>query len=722
MSNIVIIKTLKELEALQDYIKDNDFIAFDTETNGIEKGSIVIGFSVCAGVEEPGYYVILEGWDAKNQALVSYETKEGAKAFMEALVGHNLLIHNAGFDCARVFENWGVELIHSVHTDTLLLGHILNENRKNGLKERAVELYGEDVRKEQAEMKASVTANGGVLSKKLYELYKADADLIARYGAQDAILTFKLFVNDVPQLYEQGLDKFFYEEETMPLCRLVTYPLNNSGLKVDPVRLQKLKKELEIEIEDAKGFIYKEIDPIIKDKYTGTSKAKTFNIDAGQQRAWLLFERLPNEFNTLTKTGRELCKVLNMKVPYTKYAKREWTEEIRTRKGEMWQPSSLNKATGKRKKPVSIKDPWTYMSSGRETMARLAPKHKWVAKLMEYVKAKKLLSTYVLGIEGKMKYGIIRPSFLQHGTTSGRYSSKLPNFQNLPRDDKRVKACIVARPGKIFVGADHSQLEPRVFTAISQDPTLMECFRVGQDFYSAVGAPVFGKNECSLFKKDPNYFGADPDPKDPASTKRWPKKMYPELRQMSKAFALATPYGTTAFQQSIKMGLPSDECQDIIDRYFETYPAVHKMQLDFHQQAKDEGVVYSLFGRPRRIPAAKDIRELYGDCPHAELPYNSRNLLNLAVNHPIQSTGASIMNRNLIAVAQCVDVLSETDPRWKEVNIVLQVHDEGILEGPEELKEDMMALLKDCMETSVSLPGVSLIAEPKAAYDLAGLK
>jgi DNA polymerase-1 len=105
----------------------------------------------------------------------------------------------------------------------------------------------------------------------------------------------------------------------------------------------------------------------------------------------------------------------------------------------------------------------------------------------------KLLNTYIKGLGSKVQYGIIRPNFLQHGTTSGRYASRNPNFQNLPRDDERIKQCVTARPGKVFVSADQSQLEPRVFASYSQDKRLMDAFNGASDFYSVVGMEVYDK-------------------------------------------------------------------------------------------------------------------------------------------------------------------------------------------------------------------------------------
>jgi DNA polymerase I len=395
-----------------------------------------------------------------------------------------------------------------------------------------------------------------------------------------------------------------------------------------------------------------------------------------------------------------------MRVPYSRKEKNDFIALVEDCKGQIYVPAGINPKTGKKTLAKKIGSPWKYTACGKQSLERCANKYTWVARYLELAKNQKLLKTYVMGIQKRLRYGVIHPSFLQHGTTSGRYSSKLPNFQNLPRDDKRVKSCIVARPGKVFVGADYAQLEPRVFASVSQDPTLMGCFESGQDFYSVVGAPIFGKTSCSLVKSDPNSFA----------------KKYPELRDKSKVIALATPYGRTAFQQAAVMKISQAESQELIDRYFAAYPRVELMMLESHEQAKAKGEVHTLFGRPRRIPAALEIKATYGNASHGELPYAIRGLLNLGMNHRVQGTAASIMNRAAIACWKMIKILAEEDAKWAEVKIVLQVHDQLILEGPEELGEAMVIVLKDSMENTTILPGVKLVADPTISKDLAGQK
>ncbi len=413
-----------------------------------------------------------------------------------------------------------------------------------------------------------------------------------------------------------------------------------------------------------------------------------------------------NDFNTLTDSGKEVCKYLGLDLPYSIGAKRDFICACQDAKGQVYQESHENKKTGKLAHPKKVKDPWCYMSTGKVTLGKFASKFKWVERLLLFKKSEKILKTYVIGIQEKMEYGIIRPSFLQHGTTSGRYSSRRPNFQNLPRDDKRVKACIIARPGNVFVGADYSQLEPRVFAAHSGDDALKECFKRGEDFYGTVGMPVFDITGCSLIKADKNFFG----------------KIYPKLRDQSKIISLALPYGKVPHMLATELGVTVEEAREIAAEYWRQWPKVKKMMLRAHEQVKTHGVVYSLFGRPRRIPKAQLIKKLYGDLPHGELPYEARTLLNLAVNHEIQSTAASITNRAAIAFCSRRDELAKADKRWLEVKLIIQVHDELVAEGPKSLQEEMKALMKDVMENTSKLPGVDLIAEPAAAYNLADLK
>jgi DNA polymerase-1 len=266
-----------------------------------------------------------------------------------------------------------------------------------------------------------------------------------------------------------------------------------------------------------------------------------------------------------------------------------------------------------------------------------------------------------------------------------------------------VKACIVARPGKVFVGADYSQLEPRVFASLSGDPALKACFASGDDFYSVVGAPVFGRYDCSLVKddKDPNCFAVK----------------YAADRDAAKVVALSSVYGTTAPKMAPAIGRTMDQAQEIIDTYFEQFPDVLKFMLDTHEEVKRNGFVTNSYGRPRRMPAAMDIPAIYGKTPHARLPYEARKMLNLSVNHKCQSTGASIINRCAI---KFLNLIKEAG--IEGCYLVLNVHDELVVECFEEDQDDVKAILKYAMEETCTLPGVALVAIPVVAKNLRDLK
>lgn len=696
MAQLHLIKTVEDLRLLSDYIKDKEFISIDTETTGLDDTAEVIGYSICAE-NDVAYYVITAYWSPEEACLKYLETKDATPEFLKELKGKQLIGHNILFDIGKLLDNYKVDLIDSVYADTMIMAHLLDENRQVGLKELGVNFYGGDAKKEQEEMHASVTANGGQLTKSCYELYKGDCDLIGKYGAKDTILTWDIYWRLISELMDEGLDNFYFHEECMPLLVSATWQLNRTGLRVDLKRVAEIKREMEVQMLEHRDFIYSEIDTHITEEHPGGKGSEKFNINSGAQLAWLLFEKMGEPFPRLSAAGKELAAELNLSPPYSAAARKAFIDTVKEGKGRVWREAGKvwDKKTRRYKGEGKIKDYWGYLSTDKDVIGQFAKKFKWCAALLEFKKLDKLLSTYVSALEEKTHYNIIRPNFLQHGTTSGRYSCRHPNFQNLPRDDKRIKSCIVAREGRVFVGADYSQLEPRVFASVSQDPTLMSCFKSGEDFYSVVGAPMFEKRGLSMVKDHSKSFA----------------KKHPDLRAMAKQFALATVYGTSAWQQSRKIHLPVEECQKIIDRYLASYPKVEQMMLESHEQAKKDGVVYNLFGRPRRIPEAKKIKP---EATHAELPYEQRTLLNLGMNHRVQSTAASIMNR---AAIRLCGLLKDLDAK-----IVLQIHDEIVVECPQDKAEQVSKLMKKAMETTVVLPGVALIADPKIASNLAELK
>ncbi len=694
-----ILRTPNGINQLLGEIEDAELVAFDTETTGVDKEAKIIGISVCTS-DTHAWYLVLSEWDNINNTLVHFPgMREAAAEVCDALAGKKLVAHNALFDVQMVENNYKVVLVQDIYVDTMILAHILDENKPVGLKDLGTRLLGEDAADEAAEVKASVQANGGSITKDNYELYKADSAIIAKYGAKDAWMTYMLVFELLPRLADEGLEEFFFTE-SMPLLRGPTYEMNSTGLRLDQTAMTTLKKTLQAECEEHKAFISSEIHQYIKDKYPGTNKKNTFNTGSNAQLSWLLFGVLNLEFSTLTDAGKQACKDLNLKLPYSPAAKRQFIAEVLACEGKIQKPAyTLN---GKLVRAKKFKSPWSYIAVGNKVLPKFAERYKWIDALTKMNKKQKILSTYIEGIESRVSYGIIRPSFLQHGTTSGRYSSRNPNFQNLPRDDKRIKSCIISRPGKVFVGADYSQLEPRVFAYFSNDERLLAAFKSADDFYSVIGMEVYGKTDC-VPRKDgsPDAFGIK----------------YKKLRDLSKVIALASTYGATPHQLAPTTGKSIEDTAQDIANYFEAFPGVAQMMLNSHKEAKTQGYVTNLFGRKRRIPEATKIDKIYGKRTHADLPYEARSLLNLAVNHKIQSTGASVCNRAMIKFYEDVRLAG-----IHSCHLVMQIHDEIIAECLEKDAEDVKLILQNAMETAVVLPTIELEAVPKAAKSLADLK
>lgn len=694
---LIVIDKLSQLKELGDYLYGKEYIAYDCETTGTTARHEVIGYSVCAE-ESKAFYVVLAKWN-KSSGKLEYiqedDYQQEAKFLVHYLKSFKLIAHNGVFDCMMAESNFKVRLIESLHTDTMILAHLLNENRKVGLKELGASMYGEDAKEEARLMKESVTANDGLLTKDHYELYKADWRLLGKYGAKDAWLTYKLFLDLVPELYDQKLDEFFYEDESMPMLRTVTYDLNTTGLQIDGVGLQALKRQLQAECLEAKDFIYQEIAPYIKDQYPGTNKRNTFNIGASQQLSWLLFGKLELEFSRLTKGGKNACKAMNLRVPYTATAKREFVRICKSQAGGIWKLESI--INGKKKAAVKYREPWAYIAADKETLKKFSSRFKWVEKLLEYQQKTKLLNTYVIGIEERVAYGVIHSSYLQHATLTGRFASRSPNLMNLPRNDQRVKQCFVARPGKVFISADYSQLEPRIFSYYSQDPKLMGSFNGSSDFYSVIGMEVYDKTDCTPQKEGSNAFGVK----------------YKKLRDLSKVIALASAYGATPNQLTQTTGKSVEDTAQDMENYFQSFPGVKTMMLEAHGLAKKSGQVTNLFGRIRRLPEALKLQKIYGNQEHANLPYEARKILNMACNFRIQSSGASIINRASVAFHRSC----------KEANIdckiVSQIHDELVVEGSEDDANNIALILQHCMENTTILKDMPLEAIPRITRTLA---
>ena len=305
-------------------------------------------------------------------------------------------------------------------------------------------------------------------------------------------------------------------------------------------------------------------------------------------------------------------------------------------------------------------------STSAEVLENLAAEHEVCAKILEYRKYQKLESTYIdslLNLQDAA--GRIHSRFDQVATATGRISSAEPNLQNIPvRTElgRQIRRAFIARPGCVLVDADYSQIELRVLAHMSGDETMIEAFREGQDIHARTASEVYG---VPL------------------------EQVTHEMRSASKAVNFGIVYGISDFTLAKNISVSRKEAREFIERYFERYPGVKRYMDAAVAEGREKGYVTTLMGRRRYLP------EL------ASANFNLRSFgERCAMNSPIQGTAADIIKLAMIRVA---DALRKGGYKAR---LILQVHDELIVEAPEDEQERVRALLKDCME------GVAALAVP----------
>ena len=317
--------------------------------------------------------------------------------------------------------------------------------------------------------------------------------------------------------------------------------------------------------------------------------------------------------------------------------------------------------------------------SGYSTVVDALEKVKWehpvVEKILEYRQTAKLHSTYV---EGMLPYinektGRIHSYFHQTVTATGRLSSTDPNLQNIPtrfEAGRKLREVFTPKEGCVYIDADYSQIELRVLAHIAQDENMINAFKHGEDIHRQVASQVFNTPLEEVTK---------------------------EQRSHAKAVNFGIVYGMSDYGLSEQIGVGVKVAKKYIENYFEKYPQIKKFEDEVIEKAKETGCVETLYGRKRYIPEIKSSS------------YMVRQFgIRVATNTPIQGTAADIMKIAMINVYK----------KFKEENLktklVLQIHDELLLEVPLEEKEVVKNILKDEMETAADLL-VPLIAEVSEA-------
>jgi DNA polymerase-1 len=311
-------------------------------------------------------------------------------------------------------------------------------------------------------------------------------------------------------------------------------------------------------------------------------------------------------------------------------------------------------------------------STDVSVLEQLRGEHPIIETIMEYRQLSKLLSTYLVALKPLINpnTGRIHTHFNQMATVTGRLSSTDPNLQNIPTRTevgKQMRRMFV--PGKgydLLMSCDYSQVELRIMASMAGDELLIDSFRHGQDVHARTASEIFGV------------------PLD---------EVTPYMRSKAKTVNFGIIYGISDFGLGRQLGVPRGEAAQYIESYFSRYTGVREYMEREKQKARDLGYVETLFGRRRYLP---DI--------HAS-NFNRRSFAErTAINTPIQGTAADIIKLAMLKVAR------ELKKAGVKSRVLLQVHDELVLEITREEQEQVSRIVKDAMETAVTL-SVPLVAE-----------
>lgn len=303
-------------------------------------------------------------------------------------------------------------------------------------------------------------------------------------------------------------------------------------------------------------------------------------------------------------------------------------------------------------------------STDADTLEKLAAVHPMPRKLLEYRAVTKLKSTYAdaLGSLIDQRSGRIHTTFHQALTATGRLSSSDPNLQNIPtrtEDGLRIRRAFVAAPGHVLLSADYSQIDLRVLAHLSADPTLTSAFREGQDIHVRTATELLGVP---------------------------PQQVDLNARRIAKTINFGIIYGMGPQRLAAELGIPLAEASDYIKRYFERLDGVRNFMDETLAKAREAGYVTTMYGRRRYLP---ELRSPEGGArAQAE---------RIAINTPIQGTAADLIKVAMIRLA------AELKHRGLAARMLLQVHDELLVEVKENVLEQTKEVVKREMEGAAAL-------------------
>lgn len=763
------VDSIEMVNLLIEHINQSEVISYDTETTGLNvRKDQIVGWSVSGDIGI-GFYLPTQQWNKDTEQLEECTINgkgahEITKKLLPMLIGKKLVMHNASFD-TRITKNfYGVDLLDSLWVETALLVHTVQEEGAGmgvfGLKPLAISIQehiGLDVEKaanqEQVELKESIKANGGSITKDLYEIYKADMPILSKYAAADTDLTLRLCYHFLKVLKEENLEKFFFEDEVMPLYKEVTIPMEELGVDLDLPLLNQIKEEITADLEKNKRIVINSILSIPEAKEWVVDTA-LHTYPPSNKGNWaqnlIMLHSLPLERSektgkySLTKKAIDELEESNVKqflltndvtlldeMEVVKISMSMWKEE---NEGEYLNIQSKKHLGEIAFKYMGIKA-LTQTKKGQDQfdmdmLEELSKTYEWAENLRIYNKLLKIKSTYVDRFIDNEEDGKYYFYFKQNGTVSGRYGS---DAQQLPKPKEEgedaeiivyytnmVRAFLTSGPGRKIIDADYESLEPHCFASVAGDIALQEIFNNGWDFYSTVAIRTEKLNEDT--QRFPN--GVSPDKKAP----NYLKNLDAPARNKAKAYSLGIAYGMEAYALAKTLDISQKDAEGLVQGYLDGFPQLKEWRVRSREQVKQHGFIQNKVGRIRHLPKVKKIYEKYGDQvmdwrfrkdletrygkePVMQMYRDYRNGLNNCLNYQLQSLAAAVVNRAAIQINRKLKELG-VDGR-----VQAQVHDQLIINVPEDKAKELAPIIQHIMEVTTQLEGVTLKAPPEISVN-----
>ena len=553
-------------------LSSKDAVAFDTETTSLEinKAKLLgISFSF-----------------SKNTAFYCDTSKEETLIDLYKDFFHSKTIkiaHNLKYDYGILYK-YGIQ-INEFCFDTMIAHYLIDPEKRHNLDQLSRTILNYDP--------IPIESLIGSKTKPTKKMEEVEIDILKNYAAEDADLTFQLYLKFSKELKNLDLEHLFYNIE-IPLMR-VLHDMEKQGIKINTESLSIFSKNLNISLTNLKQSIFQ-------------LSETEFNIDSPKQLGEVIFGKLNlDEKAKKTKTGQYK------------------TDE-----------ATLNKLHGV---------------------------HPIIADILNYRTRKKLLSTYVDALPKLISpvTNKIHTNYMQAVTSTGRLSSNKPNLQNIPiRTElgKEIrKAFCSSDSNHLLLCADYSQIELRIIAGLSKDESMINAFTIGRDIHTETASKIFHVNLGDVSR---------------------------EMRSKAKMVNFGIIYGISAFGLSQRLGVKRTEAKEIIDNYFLEFPKIKEYMDTTISFAKENGYVETIFKRKRFLPNISS-----GNATMRG--FDERN----AINAPIQGSAADIIKLAMVNIHKKMLV------QKMESKLLLQVHDELVLDMVKEEQKDLEKLVKQEMMEAV---------------------